>query len=103
MEITEFLLREIGVDEAVVSSGDSTRHLPADIVGAFNPHCPACLAGWPGRDRFLAECVAKREIIEAADAMADRGWGGQQEGERIMQYLALPYADRKGWREEWRP
>ena len=26
----------------------------------------------------------------------------RQAGEHVIQWLALPYADQPGWREEWR-
>lgn len=67
--------------------------------------------------RVLAECEAKRQIIEqAAEATgldmqvdSDRRVGRRDEstepyvGDVILRALALPYADRPGYRPEWRP
>ena len=69
--------------------------------------------------RVLVECSAKREIIKLAtegfglDARAYmHAWvesvvEGQDEpggiANPILFALALPYADRDGYREEWRP
>lgn len=65
-----------------------------------------------GPDRLLAECDAKRRIIdEHAAALANRkdhpddlaGAGWLLGTVRALKLLALPYADREGYREEWRP
>lgn len=66
-----------------------------------------------GPDRLLAECDAKRRIIEQYRAIEpdDTGsqlWQAMQRAERstlleTLRFLALPYADREGYREEWRP
>ena len=58
------------------------------------------------RRRLLAECEAKRRIVEVAlqaddaSAGADTGWLLSRE---VMELLALPYADHPDYREEWRP
>lgn len=106
--LAAFLLAQIAEDEAVVSSGGSTRHFPADIVGVFNPQCPACLAAWPGRDRFLAECEAKRRIVEAHAEAWELGREDYLEGvwrseDHTIRLLAAVYADHPDYREEWRP
>jgi hypothetical protein len=59
--------------------------------------------------RVLAECEAKRRIVEHANECSD---GGSElsmdfDDERglalVLRLLALPYADCDGFREEWRP
>lgn len=50
--------------------------------------------------RVLAECEAKRRIIKAVDGLSGQ-WYDEIEG-RVLELLALPYADRSGYREEWR-
>lgn len=64
--------------------------------------------------RILAECEAKRQIVEwAADRLRHfestdvfGGWPdvqALQDGERLLEVLALPYADHPDYRDEWRP
>lgn len=51
--------------------------------------------------RVLAEVDAKRRIIDWALAWLEREvapWNAD-----LIRMLALPYADRAGYREEWRP
>lgn len=64
-----------------------------------------CTCGVPAR--VLAECAAKRAVIEAwfeaADARLpehDSHYAGGLT--RALVLLAQPYAGREGWREEWR-
>jgi hypothetical protein len=42
--------------------------------------------------RVLAECRAKRQVLEACG-----------DDEQVLRCLALPYADHPDYREEWRP
>lgn len=81
------------------------------------PHQIAYLAGWsPDHERLanaehiarhdparvLAEVDAKRRIIEVAIGEMDHGdfgWAWSQ----VLALLALPYADRPGYQDEWRP
>lgn len=63
----------------------------------------------------LAECEAKRRIINdvipEVNGMDDRiegEWGHglagpHEESKLLLSLLALPYADRPGYREEWKP
>ena len=58
--------------------------------------------------RVLAECDAKRRIVEMqATNDEDRHLPGfhykAQMIERVLHALALPYADHPDYREEWRP
>ena len=49
--------------------------------------------------RVLAECEAKRRIVEHCEVdhlVASPG------DPYVLQLLALPYADHSDWREEWR-
>jgi len=51
--------------------------------------------------RGLAECEAKRRIVELFPNHPDHsdGWGNA--GGRVLELLALPYADHPDYREEW--
>jgi hypothetical protein len=60
--------------------------------------------------RVLREVEAKRKILDDHAPVVDgtqSSWkwfeGSESESERILRLLALPYSDRPGFREEWRP
>lgn len=56
--------------------------------------------------RVLAECEAKRRIVEWHDCEPEHVWGcGACTHDRpcVLALLALPYADHPDYREEWRP
>lgn len=101
MTITEFLLARIAEDEAVASEAnerydanmalwvveDGYRY---DIVGATDK-------------RVLAECKAKRTIVEQF-----HGWDGQvydgwtQAASLVLGEYASIWSDHEDYREEWR-
>ncbi|MGW3711363.1 DUF6221 family protein [Streptomyces albogriseolus] len=59
--------------------------------------------------RVLREIRAKRQIIEQHERYAAErrrmmgGWDPQSDDSPILAALAAVYADRPGYREEWRP
>jgi hypothetical protein len=53
--------------------------------------------GW--EDIVLAECEAKRRIVECATNMHTSG----PDWDEACRFLALPYADHPDYREEWKP
>jgi hypothetical protein len=59
--------------------------------------------------RVLAEVDAKRRIMAHIGMVALSPWqiklpeGYLEDLDRILRFLALPYADREGYRDEWRP
>lgn len=61
--------------------------------------------------RVLAECDAKRRIVEEhakldvtrVEALSNWERGHQVALDKVLRLLALPYADRPRYREEWRP
>lgn len=56
--------------------------------------------------RVLAEVDAKRRIIELYSGTAqypDFSGGYDSAAEDAIKLLAVPYADRPGYRDEWRP
>ena len=71
-------------EQPVTSAGHIVRHDPA---------------------RVLAEVAAKRRIVDGlADADPYSGYiTATFTAEDALRLLALPYADRPGYREEWRP
>lgn len=52
--------------------------------------------------RVLAECEAKRRIVERCSAV-DYAMPSTYLAHGILGLLALPYADHPDYREEWRP
>jgi len=52
--------------------------------------------------RVLAECESKRRIVETARREEYFSGGRSGLGRSLLLALALPYADRPGFREEWR-
>ena len=89
MNLSEFLLARIAEDEMQARKHllDADRH------------------GWGSYPaRVLAECDAKRRIVELADRDDNWRYGMHSEaiGE-VLRLLALPYADHPDYREEWRP
>ena len=97
--------------------------LPAFIVPYAEEQptvAAAHIARWDPA-RVLAEVAAKREIIKVVlwyEAKIDGEWGcchsedsigegncpGRQPNDiEVLRLLALPYADRPGYRESWRP
>lgn len=126
--LTEFLLARIAEDEAVARAatpgpwGD-----PADVgYGDFGWHVDGCPAGetedseqgmadaeylaYNHPARVLAECEAKRRIVEwhrydlgSDPCDAHDGATFQTVDCGTLLALALPYADHPDWREEWRP
>jgi len=50
--------------------------------------------------RVLAECEAKRKIVEQ---VRDPAWSSYAVRDLVLGNLALPYADHPDYREEWRP
>jgi hypothetical protein len=79
---------------------DQSRH-PGPIVGGvwgdLEDEYAEHIARWDPA-RVLAEVNAKRRILDEAVRLMS------YDGEfQFLELLALPYADRPGYREEWRP
>ena len=95
---TEFLLARISEDEAVARE---VHRLYLDDWSAVLAERRHSLSS-----RVLAECEAKRRIVEMAwDHLGDDeyGWGMEEAKRQILAELALPYASHPDYREEWRP
>ena len=86
MDLVRFLFERIAEDEAAARRAHGVRVPP----GLFGPR------------RVLADCVAKRAIVELqrTDLIDDpEDWQPNE----ILRLLALPYADHPAYRQEWRP
>jgi len=92
MDLAEFLLARIAEDEAVAREGgqwDGGMGIEWCDVGGISESLVI------GTDRVLAECEAKRQLLEIdARQATDKG---------ILEALALPYADHPEYRSEWKP
>jgi hypothetical protein len=90
MTLEEFLLARIAEDE---------RHARAVKLPLFGATHPVTI-------RALAECDAKRRIVQAWHTDTDAWFGDDTGWDGIgwcVQVLALPYAGHPDYREEWRP
>lgn len=121
MNLADFLLARIAEDEELARD-TAAEHYNGDHGGTgccgqsrqfLSAHAPA---------RVLAECEAKRRIVELHAVSTKREWvnpidgPAYQEDEHTcaicgwvpevcetIKLLALPYADHPDYREEWRP
>ena len=84
MTLTEFLLARIAEDEAAGGCGGPDR--ACDRLS----------------DRWLAECEAKRRILEQCVRQAEYV-DTPADAVTTIRLLALPYADHPDFRPEWRP
>lgn len=97
LTLADFLLARIAEDEEDVTNA---RYDPSD-------HWWLPDAAYP--KRLLAECEAKRRIVERGrlteawiPTTDERSIGAINANRFTLQHLALPYADHPDYREEWR-
>lgn len=102
MTITEFLLARIAEDEADANRG---RSHPDPTTFARDNYGYL----WVQPARVLAECEAKRRILDDWEALTEENDGSERDRAMIdnlndvMEYLAAVYADHPDYRDEWRP
>lgn len=82
----------LGVTGYTHEGGWEGRRCPGRLVGAERVQNPA---------RVLRETDAKRRIVDRYAWLREHGDTGGTAW--VLPLLALPYADRPGYREEWRP
>lgn len=138
-DLATFLLARIAEDESAARAAilrtygqtgrwvtfDDKEHLSTTTVFAWNRDerlGQACETemSWIGRAardhiarhdpaRVLAECEAKRRIVDAAqraaqsDRQSEHLRGIREADNYTLWCLSLPYADHTDYREEWRP
>ena len=107
LTLSEFLLARIAEDESVDEWGNPERvelHaidcLELSAVERSDARCTCGLL-----TRYLAECEAKRRIVEAwqkqeRDAVSGADWAWAAGLEKAVHLLALPYADHPDYRPE---
>ena len=90
------------MDDGVITDVDAEASEPEGVARHIAEHDPA---------RALREVDAKRRLLSdfapmlaQADALIEGEWNSNDDLHgRLLAYLTLPYADRPGYREEWRP
>lgn len=115
--LTDFLLRRIAEDEAVARRKEDDL---VDAVGADMHFGEEWARDERRNRRALAECKARRRIVEALvdaeDAVGQydpddpnnppsywQEWGNRHALRLAVELLALPYADSPEYDERWRP
>jgi hypothetical protein len=108
-ELIPWLTEQLDQDEKVARAARPDRHraIVTEVLGtgALGAHLQARhVAEWDPA-RVLAEIDAKRRIIALTCDGADGGYpSGYYEAKTdVICLLALPYAHRPGYREEWKP
>ena len=106
VSLSDFLLARIAEDEAVARALDwMPRWVMAhDLVSAPTGVTEHIIRHDPRR--VLAECEAKRRIVEFASEDEDAGFEANDAGvyaRFILRHLATVYAENPDYREEWRP
>lgn len=113
-QLAEFLLARIAEDEAlarsVVEAGDEAVGFSDAAWAVANLPEPACSHAlrWAPVP-VLAECEAKRRIVEEHREQVEVGEGPDYVGgvldglESAIRALAAVHADHPDYREEWRP
>ncbi len=99
-DIADFLLARIADDEKVAEAAIGTGYdlgyrLAVDEVEGHRSGVHI------DPDRVLAECEAKRRIVEEWGRVERLGTNGFGPG--VLRHLASVYADHPDYREEWRP
>lgn len=97
MTLTEFLLARIAEDEAIAAKankGGDVEDTPIFECGSQGRHVGMAPV------RVLAECEAKRRIVERCSAV-DSAMPSTHLAHGILAELALPYADHPDYDESW--
>lgn len=114
-DLAAFLLARIAEDEQVVIAAPGTEGNELYVLDDDYRHNLIVIS----RTRVLAECEAKRRIVELHHSVNDGdcatcivpGWGYPTHGGNqpallpciTLRLLTLPYASHPDYREEWRP
>lgn len=99
LTLAEFLLARISEDIALMHNEGllaawHTRDCGINGAGLEEVWCSCEVPA-----RVLAECEAKRRIVEVAERFGT--WEGGM-ADVTLRYLALPYADHPDYRDEWK-
>jgi hypothetical protein len=112
--LTVFLLARITEDEAVARETAVEWERVPWTTGAARVEPPVNSTAWADVDgylphvaldhrRVLAECEARRRILELAGDGPRHEWVSTLTIETVLRALALPYANHPDYRQEWKP
>jgi Family of unknown function (DUF6221) len=108
-ELADFLLARIDEESALAAAADQDAQqlgpITDDLPAGSEDRRVAHMFRWSPA-RVLAECEARRRIIEDYLAQLDShraGWDARTPRDLALRALALPYADHADYRSEWRP
>jgi hypothetical protein len=112
MDLSEFLLARIGEDEEAAQAAtpgpwearpywsasldDSWASVPDIMPEPIDARDASHIARWDPA-RVLAECAAKRRIVELVEPYVSRMAG------EVLELLALPYAGHEDYDPAWQP
>lgn len=125
-DLVQWLRAQLDEDERIARAAGGVGWLraehPGETVVIFDSRGEPVVydEGWPTEEqqahiaewdpaRVLREIDAKRQIIDQHERYAAErrrmmgGWDPQSDDSPILAALAAVYADRPGYREEWRP
>ena len=116
LTLTEFLLARIAEDEAAAYKDQPWKWTDEHSKPIPDLEEVEFYGAWSGMSmsvpvkRFLAECEAKRRIVERLGPLLDMFSREREEAcgpeieraEDVLEALALPYADHPDFRDEWR-
>lgn len=106
MTLAEFLLARIAEDEAVARRCNTGPPIVLALQVGMDHH-EGVESGWVEVDagRVLADCAAKRAIVQRAAGCAcgDVHGGYTDEADWTLRVLSYPYRDHPDYRPEWRP
>jgi hypothetical protein len=101
--LAEFLLERIAEDRGPSGIGhyihcDGDYYITEMVINrATADH----IARWHPL-RVLADCDARRRLVEELARMQRDEFGWDNVEDKVMSYLALPYADHPDFQDEWR-
>jgi hypothetical protein len=108
-ELAQFLLARIAEESALAEAADRDaqllRPITDDLRAGPEDHRVAHMFLWSPA-RVLAECEARRRIVEDYLAQLDShrsGWDARTPRDLAVRALGLPYAAHPDYRADWRP
>jgi len=109
-DLAEFLLARIAEDNSLAAFADqdaqALRPITDDLTGQTDGDRRVMHMFRWSPARVLAECEAKRRIVEDYLAQLNShqsGWDARTPRDYMLRALAQPYADHPDYRTEWRP
>lgn len=100
-DLASWLLEQIAADEDAARAAQG--RWPSSYTEPFASEVRAVhIARWDPA-RVLAECEAKRHLVAFVGDLAEGDPVHGLTAKEALRLLAVPYADREGYRPEWRP